>query len=188
MTAVFDRTLPARLEGKLDDLRWRAVQARHPVLRRTGPMRLGRGAHILLAGQGRIELGEHVVARPDLTIAARGTVRIGDGVFLGRGVNIACYGEVAIGDHTRLAERVSIHDADHVMEPLSDRAGRADEMLVDPVRIGRRVWLSANVVVLPGVTIGDDAVIAAGSVVARDIPVGVLAAGAPAEVRRELAR
>jgi maltose O-acetyltransferase len=188
VTAVFDRTLPARLEGRLDDLRWRAVALRHPALRRTRSMRLGRGAHILLAGAGRIELGEGVVARPDLTIAARGTVRIGDGVFLGRGVNIACYEEVSIGDHTRLAERVSIHDANHVIEPLSDLAGRADELLVDPVRIGRRVWLAANVVVLPGVTIGDDAVIAAGSVVAHGIPAGVLAAGAPAEVRRELAR
>jgi acetyltransferase-like isoleucine patch superfamily enzyme len=187
VTAVFDRTLPARVEGKLDDLRWRAVQARHPVLRGTRPMRLGRGAHILIAGDGRIELGDGVVARPDLTIATRGTVRIGDRVFLGRGVNIACYEQVSIGDHTRLAERVSVHDANHVMEPLSDRAGRAGEMLVEPVRIGHRVWLAANVVVLPGVTIGDDTVVAAGSVVARDLPAGVLAAGAPAGVRRELA-
>jgi acetyltransferase-like isoleucine patch superfamily enzyme len=188
VTAVFDRSVAARIEGKLDDLRWRGWQVRHPVLRRTRAMRLGRGAQIILAGAGRIELGDGVLARPDLTIAARGTVRIGDGVFLGRGVNIACYAEVSIGAHTRLAERVSIHDANHVMEPLSDLAGRAGEMVLDPVHIGQRVWLAANVVVLPGVTIGDDTVVAASSVVSESLPAGVLAVGVPARVHRELVR
>jgi acetyltransferase-like isoleucine patch superfamily enzyme/glycosyltransferase involved in cell wall biosynthesis len=183
VTAVFDRSVAARIEGKLDDLRWRGWQVRHPVLRRTRAMRLGRGAQIILAGAGRIELGDGVLARPDLTIAARGTVRIGDGVFLGRGVNIACYAEVSIGAHTRLAERVSIHDANHVMEPLSDLAGRAGEMVLDPVHIGQRVWLAANVVVLPGVTIGDDTVVAASSVVSESLPAGVLAVGVPARAR-----
>ena len=52
--------------------------------------------------------------------------------------------------------------------------------------VGRRVWLGANVVVLPGVTIGDDTTVAAGSVVTRSLPAGVLAAGVPATVRRDL--
>ena len=188
VSAAYDRSAAARVRGRLDDLRWHAWTVRYPVLRGAGSMRLGHGADIILAGDGRIELGTGVVARPDLTIAARATVRIGDGVFLGRGTNIACYAGVSIGAHTRLAERVSIHDANHVLEPLSDFAGREGEMLAEPVHIGERVWLAANVVVLPGVSIGEDTIVAAGSVVTAALPAGVLAAGIPARVRRELAR
>ena len=57
---------------------------------------------------------------------------------------------------------------------------------MSPVSIGDRVWLGANVVVLSGVSIGDDTVVAANSVVASSLPPGVLAAGAPAQVKRAL--
>lgn len=193
MTVAAKRITPApasgpiaRLEGWLGDAHWLLWQLRHPALRGQPRVRLGRGAQLILAAGGRIEVGRGVTARPDLTISTRGVVSLGDRVFLGRGVNIACYEQVKIGDDTRLAERVSIHDSDHVMEPLSDRAGRRADALVAPVAIGARVWLGANVVVVRGVTIGDDVVVAAGSVVTGDLPAGVLAAGAPARVVREL--
>jgi acetyltransferase-like isoleucine patch superfamily enzyme len=57
---------------------------------------------------------------------------------------------------------------------------------VAPVRIRRNVWIGRNAIVLPGVTIGDHAVVAAGSVVLRDVPARALVAGSPATVRREL--
>ena len=60
------------------------------------------------------------------------------------------------------------------------------DLIPAPVVIGRNVWLGANVTVLPGVTIGDDSVIGAGSVVTRDIPVGVVAVGSPARVVRAI--
>ena len=55
-----------------------------------------------------------------------------------------------------------------------------------PIRIGRNVWLGAGVIVVPGVTIGDNSVIGAGSVVTKDIPANVLAFGVPCRVQREL--
>lgn len=55
-----------------------------------------------------------------------------------------------------------------------------------PVAIGRNVWLAAHVIVLPGVTIGDDVIAAAGSVITKDVPSGVLVAGNPARVMRSL--
>ena len=55
-----------------------------------------------------------------------------------------------------------------------------------PITVGNNVWIGANVTVLPGVSIGDDAVIGAGSVVTKNIPSGVLAAGNPCRVIREL--
>ncbi|MCD7887822.1 MAG: sugar O-acetyltransferase, partial [Clostridiales bacterium] len=55
-----------------------------------------------------------------------------------------------------------------------------------PITIGSRVWLGGNVVVLPGVTVGDDAVIGAGSVVTKDIPAGWIAAGNPCKLIRQI--
>ena len=55
-----------------------------------------------------------------------------------------------------------------------------------PIRIGRRVWIGANVVITKGVTIGDNSVIAAGAVVTRDIPANVVAGGVPAKVIKEI--
>jgi acetyltransferase-like isoleucine patch superfamily enzyme len=176
----------ARLEDRLAVLRWWRWQLRFPQLRDTGTLALGAGSEIILRGDGRIVVGVGVRARPDLTLSVQGRLTLGDRVFLGRGVNIACFDRVTIGADTRLAERVSVHDANHVMEPLSDRAARSGENLAAEVRIGERVWLAANVVVLPGVTIGPDVVVGAGSVVTRDLPAGVLASGVPATVRRTL--
>jgi acetyltransferase-like isoleucine patch superfamily enzyme len=134
-----------------------------------------------------VRAGRDVRARGDLTLAVEGELTLGDDVFLGRGTHITCFHRVAIGSGTRFGERVSVHDENHVMEPLADREARRTAYEVAPVTIGERVWLAANVVVLAGVTIGDDTVVAAGSVVVRDLPAGVLAAGVPAAVLRPLA-
>jgi maltose O-acetyltransferase len=176
----------ARLEDRVAVLRWRRWQLRFPRLRGTGTLALGAGSEIIVRGDGRIIVGAGVRARRDLTLSVQGVLTLGDRVFLGRGVNVACFDRVTIGADARLAERVSVHDANHVIEPLSDRAGRAGANRAAEVRIGERAWLAANVVVLPGVTIGPDVVVGAGSVVSRDLPAGVLASGVPATVRRTL--
>jgi maltose O-acetyltransferase len=178
----------ARLQNRVRTWRWRLWELWEPRLRGGPPLLLGPGAAVTVTGSGMVRRGHGVIARSDLTLAVQGELRFGDRVFLGRGVHITCFDSVSIGSGTRLGERVSIHDENHVVEPLSDADGRGRDYLVAPVVIGERVWLAANVVVLPGVTIGDDAVVAAASVVTADIPAGVLAAGAPATVRRELRR
>jgi maltose O-acetyltransferase len=132
--------------------------------------------------------GAHLVIRRDFTLALQGRLTVGSDVFIGRGVHITCFDRVTIGDRVRLAERVSIHDENHVIEPLTDLSRRANEYRVAPVTIGSGVWLGANVVVLPGVSIGDDTVVASGSVVTRSLRSGVVAAGAPAVPIRELQR
>jgi maltose O-acetyltransferase len=81
---------------------------------------------------------------------------------------------IEIGDETTIAPQayVLVHDA--------STKRHIDRTRVAPVRIGRRVFVGARAVVLPGVTIGDEAIVAAGSVVTRDVPAGVLVAGNPA--------
>ena len=110
----------------------------------------------------------------------------GHGVFVNRGCHFIAMAGLSIGDDVRFGERVSIHDESHIFEPVSQTMAHRDHYRTKPVFIGDRAWIGANVVILPGVHIGADTVIAAGAVVRSDIPAGVLAAGVPAVVVREL--
>lgn len=87
--------------------------------------------------------------------------------------------EVTIGDRTQIAPAVQIYAADHSRDPA---LRRQDLELGRPVHIGRDVWIRGGAIILPGVTVGDEAVIGAGSVVTRDVPAGATMAGHPAQV------
>jgi len=120
------------------------------------------------------------------TTTGQGRIVVGDNVQL-NGVAITSRKSVEIGDGSLVAPNCIISDSDfHVIWPPKNR-GHSDSTSADrPVRIGRNVWLGLNVVVLKGVTIGDNSVIGAGSVVTGEIPPNVIAAGAPASVIRQL--
>ena len=90
---------------------------------------------------------------------------------------------VRIGDFTLFGPAVQIYTAMHPIDADERRSGLE---FAKPVTIGRDVWVGGAAVICPGVTIGDGAVIGAGSVVTRDVPMGVFAAGNPARVVREL--
>lgn len=91
-------------------------------------------------------------------------------------------GGLIIGDNTFMGNQVMVLTATHQPLPLELRA----EVRTAPVRIGSDVWLASRVMVLPGASIGDGSVVAAGSVVTTNIPAGVLAAGIPAKAIRVL--
>ncbi len=93
--------------------------------------------------------------------------------------------EVRIGDHVMVGPHTLITTVSH---PLSARERREYLAWAKPVAIGDDVWIGGNVTILPGVTIGDRAVIGAGSVVTEDIPADSVAVGAPARVVKELQR
>ncbi len=179
---ALEDSIPARAVARLRS-HW--VSARHPALRGTR-LRLAPATQILISPTARIHIGPGFVARRDLTLSVQGTLRIGRGMFCNRGVMLAAMHEVTIGDDVRLGERVSIIDHNHVIEPLDDLEARFSGYEAAPIEVGDRVLISANCVVLAGASIGEDSVIAAGSVVRGEIPAGVLAAGAPASVKREL--
>lgn len=92
-------------------------------------------------------------------------------------------GEITIGDHVLLGPRVGIYTSNHAIDPAERVAGGCHAR---PVTIGNRVWVGGGVQINQGVTIGDDSIIGAGSVVTRDIPAGVIAAGVPCKVLREI--
>ena len=91
--------------------------------------------------------------------------------------------EVHIGDHVMIGPHTLITTVSH---PLSARERREYYAWAKPVRIGNDVWIGGNVTILPGVTIGDRAVIGAGSVVTEDIPADCVAVGVPARVVKGL--
>ncbi len=92
-------------------------------------------------------------------------------------------GEIWIGDSVMFAPNVTVTATGHPVEP---ELRKKTAQFSIPVRIGNNVWIGANAVILPGVTIGDNSVIGAGSVVTKDIPANVVAVGNPCRVLREI--
>jgi maltose O-acetyltransferase len=112
-------------------------------------------------------------------------ITIGAGCFINYDAIFLDCASIAIGDNVSIGPRVQLVTALH---PVDDReARRAGWESAAPITIGDNVWLAAGVIVCPGVTIGNDTVIGAGSVVTKDVPAGVLAAGNPCRIIRALA-
>ena len=108
-------------------------------------------------------------------------IRFGRDVFINMGCKFQDQGGIVIGNGALIGHNVLIATLNHDMDP----AKRAD-MHPAAVTIGKKVWVGANCTILPGVTIGDGAVIAAASVVTKDVPENSLAVGSPAKVVREV--
>ena len=108
-------------------------------------------------------------------------IHIGKHVFINMGCKFQDQGGIYIGDGTLIGHNVVLATLNHAMSP-----SRRGTMVPAPIHIGENVWLGANVTVLGGVTIGDNAVIAAGAVVTKNIPPNTVAAGVPARVVRTL--
>lgn len=108
----------------------------------------------------------------------------GEKVYFNANCLVLDCNEVRIGSNTLIGPNVQLYTATH---PLNALARRTTES-AKPIRIGSDCWLGGSVVVCPGVTIGDRCVIAAGSVVTKDIPPDSFAAGNPAVVKRSIER
>lgn len=110
-------------------------------------------------------------------------VHFGDWVYANFNLTIVDDGHVYVGDKVMFGPNVTIATANHPIEP-----GLRDRMLQynKDVHIENNVWIGANTVIVPGVTIGENSVIGAGSVVTKDIPANVVAVGNPCRVLREI--
>ena len=110
-------------------------------------------------------------------------IEVGENFYANYGLTILDVGKVTIGDNVQIAPHVLITTAGHPVHPVSRNSGYEYGI---PITIGSNVWLGGGVIVLPGVTIGNNAVIGAGSVVTKDIPDNVIAAGNPCKVIRRI--
>ena len=135
--------------------------------------------HHLLA-QRFAAVGKDAVVRSPFHCDYGFNISLGEAVFLNFNCVILDVVPVVIGDRTQIGPAVQILAADHPRQA----AGRASGLEFGrPIRIGRNVWIGGGAIILPGVSVGDDAVIGAGSVVTRDVPAGATALGNPARVR-----
>lgn len=103
-------------------------------------------------------------------------ITIGENVF----INMCCksqdQGGITIGDGAMIGHNVMMATINHAKEP-----DRRSDNLPTPIRIGRNAWIGANATILPGVTIGDNAIVAAGAVVTKDVPANTVVGGVPAK-------
>lgn len=110
------------------------------------------------------------------------SIRVGRNVFINQGCTLNDIGGIEIGDDVMIGPRVSLITSGHPLDPTQ----RRKQIVAAPIIIERNAWLGAGAIVLQGVRIGEDAVVAAGAVVTRDVPPGTLVAGVPARVLKSL--
>lgn len=160
---------------------WWRLRNRHVITE--GIVFLGRGAELYARkGYGRLVVGRwvHLGAGNKLR-CHEGNLRIGDKCVFGKDNVVNCYLDIEFGESTIVADWVYVCDFDHVYAditmPIKDQG-----IVKTPVRIGPDVWMGTKVTVLRGVTIGHGSVLAANSVINRDVPPMSVVGGVPAKV------
>lgn len=108
-------------------------------------------------------------------------ISIGKDVFINSGCHFQDQGGITIGDGTLIGHNVVLATINHDLDPTKNRINH-----YAPIHIGEHVWIGSNATILPGVTIGDWAVVGAGAVVARDVPSMTVVGGVPAKVIKKV--
>ncbi len=129
------------------------------------------------------EIGPETVVVPPFFCDYGANIRFGTDCFVNTNAVFLDCAEITVGDHCQFGPGVQVLAADHPREP---ELRLADVELGRPVVIGTNVWIGGGAILCPGVTIADHSVIGAGSVVTKDVPERVVAAGNPCRVIRQL--
>lgn len=130
------------------------------------------------------EIGEGCYIEPPLhSNFGGGHVHFGKNIYANFGLTLVDDTHIYVGDCTMFGPNVVVATAGHPILPELREQGYQYNM---PVHIGRNCWIGAGVIIVPGITIGDNVVIGAGSIVTRDIPDNVVAVGNPCKVLREV--
>lgn len=128
-------------------------------------------------------MGENCYIEPPLHANWGCHTHLGNNVYANFNLTLVDDTDIYIGDSVMLGPNVVLATAGHPVDP---ELRRLVYQFNQPIHIGNNVWLGAGVVVLPGVTIGDNSVVGAGSVVTKDIPANVVAVGNPCRILREI--
>lgn len=138
---------------------------------RSSILRMDEGSCLVVKGTFSFMYGADVI------LFKGATLKLGDNSFINSDCKIRCHKMIEIGDDCAISHDFTVMDSDaHYLE---------GDNHTNPVKIGNHVWIGTRVTILNGVTIGDDAVIAAGAVVTNDVPSGTLVGGVPAQVLKQ---
>jgi maltose O-acetyltransferase len=124
-------------------------------------------------------IGQSCAIRAPFYVDYGYNIFVGDNVFMNYGCVLLDVCKISIGSHTQIGPFVQIYTADHPRDAASRKAGLE---FGKPISVDANVWIGGHAIILPGITIGDDAIIGAGSVVTRDVAAGTSVAGNPARV------
>lgn len=135
--------------------------------------------------KGDVRIGNHFLVRsimyPSVIMVDKNAVLdIGDSVFLNYGVDIGCTKFITIGNHVKIGPFTNIIDSNY------HEIQHGEDVVHLPVAIKDNVWIGRSCIILPGVTIGENSIVASGSVVTKNVPDNVLVAGIPAKVVKNL--
>lgn len=185
---------------------WRRIRGRPPAPAAIPPwVSHGAGSRLFgdrIHGRGeavRVSIGTGSNVEGGLWLERSGaTVRIGSRTHIGANTIFTCARDISVGDDTLISFDVLVSDHDSHSLFADERAGDVSEWMagrkdwshvpIAPVVIADRCWIGAKAIILKGVTIGEGSVVAAGSVVTRDVPPWTLVAGNPARPIRQLGR
>lgn len=135
----------------------------------------------LFAELTNTDVNETLTVMPPFNTDFGKNIHIGKNVFINSGCKMQDQGGIYIGDDVLIGHNACLLTLNHDLDPEK----RAD-MLPQPVRIKDKAWLGSNVTVLPGVTIGEGAVVAAGAVVTKDVEANSIVGGVPAKLIRKI--
>lgn len=133
--------------------------------------------------KSKMKLGKNSKIRDGAIIYCPENITISDNVSINSGVTILAQGGLTIGEYTMVSPGVTIVTVNHDYAKTGQEA--FDTRIKKKITIGKNVWIAAGAIILPGVNIGDGAVVAAGSVVTKDVPNNSIVAGVPARVIKE---
>lgn len=135
---------------------------------RTSILRMDEGSELIVEGIFKFYYGA------DIILFRGAKLFLGDNSFINSDCRIRCHKSISIGSNCAISHGFTLMDSDaHYIE---------NDDHTFPVIIGNHVWIGTNVTILSGVTIGDDAIIAAGALVKHNVPAGVMVAGVPARI------
>ena len=145
------------------------------------------------SGKMYIEIGDNATFHSVITLSSNKVydfpkLKIGNNVYIGARVSFSVAKEITVGDNCYFANEITVRDNDgHPLDYLKRRANEAvPKDAVKPIKIGNDVWVGSRVLILKGVTIGDGAVIASGSIVTKDVEPFTLVGGNSAKIIKRL--
>ena len=151
------------------------------------------GRHAKIVGAEMIHVGSNVLLGEHIWLNAKDsqndgevTLYIEDGTYIGRLVQINAWHSVSIGRNVLISDRVYISDADHHYDDINEPISKQGDFFKGGVTLGDGCWVGIGAVILPNVTIGRNAVIAANSLVTENVPDFTVVGGIPAKIIKKL--
>ena len=141
----------------------------------------GKNIRFLINDNGQVVFKGRLIAADDVELQCSGTLILGSGTTINRYSRVVAYDYIEMGDNVMLAEFVTIVDHDHKFSLENDRLVFSGYE-TKPIKIGSNVWVGEKASILKGCTVGDNVIIAAHSLVTKDVPSNSVVGGVPAKV------